>query len=496
MGVHFISVLGTSLYEPVVYHFPEEDRRGEEQEFVQIAMLEELRDQIAGEGKISIFLTDGARKRNWEDRIYSDKDVQFSERWTSGKKQAVCEGQNKPGMMSVLKKDYPELWERTEEIRISNASTEEEIWSVFEAIYNAIEEDDEIVFDITHSFRSIPMLAITIINYAKVLKNCTLKGIYYGAYEAAETAGGVKYAPIVDLTVYNEILEWTNAAEAFMQYGFASKMKAVYDKKMSTIPNEEKKEWGPIKGKITAMQNLSSAIFTCRGTDASKLESKKKSALAQKSVKNAYESLVAKSTEASKAKAREMKPLYPLIDKIEERYQEYFSGETNFEIGCGVVRWSIQNSMVQQGYTALEETMITYLCARYQLDDRTERTREDIVGKAVTGIAKYIEQKQSAQYFEEHREEAAETICRAIMQMKGKPSEADGKIREIVLTIPLPLVQLCKKIKDRRNDINHFGFRDNPVSADLLNAELKELYNDFMKLTNAADWCIEDECRQ
>ncbi len=483
MGVHFISVLGTSLYEPVVYHFPGGEREGKEQEFVQIAILEKFRNQITEGGRISIFLTDGSKKRNWENRIYHDKDVQFSERWTSGRKQEIREGHDKRGMEFILRTDYPELWERTEGIQIRNASTEEEIWSVFETIFNTIEEKDEIIFDITHSFRSIPMLAITIINYAKVLKNCTLKGIYYGAYEAAVIEENVKYAPIVDLTVYNEILEWTNAAEAFMQYGFASKMKEVYDRKMREIPNDKKKEWGPIGGKITAMQNLSSAIFTCRGTDASKLKSGNKSTFAQKSVKNAYQNLVEKSNKVPRDKNREIKPLYPLIEKIEERYREYFSGESNFEIGCGVVRWSIRNSMVQQGYTALEETMITYLCAQYGLDDRTEKTRENIVGKTVTGIAKYIEQKQSAAYFETHREEAFEAIYRVRSENGMREEEQKEKIKEIVMTLPMPFVKLCKKVKDRRNDINHFGFRDNPLSTDTLNKELSKLYAEFVEYT-------------
>lgn len=47
-------------------------------------------------------------------------------------------------------------------------------------------EGDEIIFDITHSFRSIPMLAITIMNYAKVLKNCKLKEVYAEKWSGSE----------------------------------------------------------------------------------------------------------------------------------------------------------------------------------------------------------------------------------------------------------------------------------------------------------------------
>ena len=168
MGVHYFSILGTSLYEPVVYQFPEQIREKKEQEFVQIAMLEELSELLCEDGKISIFLTQSARKMNWNDRLYTEKDVTFAQRWVSTKKQSVCERQKKSGMKSILQVEYPELYAKTKEINICDASTEEQIWSVFETIYNTIEEGDEIYFDITHSFRSIPMLALTIINYARV----------------------------------------------------------------------------------------------------------------------------------------------------------------------------------------------------------------------------------------------------------------------------------------------------------------------------------------
>lgn len=489
MGVHFISVLGTSLYEPVVYHFPGRERGTKEQEFVQLAMLEEFKDQIAEDGKVSIFLTAKAKEWNWDGRSYGGRDVQIAGSWTSARKQDVIEGHDKQGMKAILEREYPQLWARTAGIDISNASTEEEIWSVFETIYNTIDENDEIIFDITHSFRSIPMLAITIINYAKALKNCTLKGIYYGAYEAGESEEGVKYAPVVDLTIYNEILEWTNAAEAFVRYGFASKMREVYGQKMNKIPANERKEWGEIGKKIKAMEKMSSAIFTCRGTDASKLGSCKYRPDGSKSVKNAYQDLMGENEEGIKAevkeKAKEIKPLYPLIEKIENEYKQYFSGRSNVEIGCGVVDWSIENHMVQQGYTALEETVITYLCEQYGLDDRTVKTREYVVGKAMTGIIKYVERYKSGTCFDENREKAAEEIYR-LLPGNGKdgPDEEERKeaIKKIVMTIPVPWAKLCDKIKQKRNDINHFGFRDRPASSEELIRDLKTLNAEFISL--------------
>ncbi len=493
MGVHFLSVLGTNLYEPVVYEFTGKEQEAAEQQFVQIALMHSWKEQILNDGKITILLTDGARAKNWMDRDYDNKDVAFSQRWASEKKREVQEGKRKAGMCTILQAQEPQLFEKVSEISILDAKTEEEIWSVFETIYESIGEGDEIVFDITHSFRSIPLLAVTVMNYAKVLKNCSIKGIYYGAFEAAQVRDGVKYAPVIDLTVYNEILDWTNAAEAFMKYGIAAKMKAVYDEKIHRIRLESGQEvfrqridqWKPVKYKVDAMQNLAECIYTNRGTDAKEI---KIGNAYRRSIKNAYMHLIENSTEQSKHIAREIKPLYPLMEKIESRYQEYFDKEKNYEIGLGVVKWSIDNHMIQQGYTALEETVKTYLCYRYNLDDKTEATRDDVIGRILTGINKIMNTKKaSVQEFQSYREREPEKV---LMEIRGRMDpkaveKYDSLINEMIRTMPLQLVVLGSCVKELRNDISHMGFRISPQTAERLGSLLKTYYEEFLAFIQA-----------
>ena len=45
-----------------------------------------------------------------------------------------------------------------------------------------------------------------------------------------------------------------------------------------------------------------------------------------------------------------------------------------------VTAWSIENGMIQQGYTSLEETIKTWICHNYELNEVDERNREGIVG--------------------------------------------------------------------------------------------------------------------
>src|SRR5690606_7835290 len=72
---------------------------------------------------------------------------------------------------------------QVENIGIPEGHNEEELWEIFKTILDQLEEGDEIILDITHSFRYLPMLTFIIINYARIVKKCSLKAVYYGAFE-------------------------------------------------------------------------------------------------------------------------------------------------------------------------------------------------------------------------------------------------------------------------------------------------------------------------
>lgn len=49
---------------------------------------------------------------------------------------------------------------------IPNGKNEEEMWEIFETLFDKIEEEDELYIDLTHRFRYIPMLVMIFPNYA------------------------------------------------------------------------------------------------------------------------------------------------------------------------------------------------------------------------------------------------------------------------------------------------------------------------------------------
>lgn len=170
MAMHFLSVLGTSNYEPVNYFFGDESDSDKDQNitsFVQQTLLRHFYSELMAEkGKVTIFLTNGARKSNWEDRSYSDSDKRNMQKWPE---KIRPETSLKEGLYTQIQKNMPDLLEHIETVDIPDGKSESEIWEIFQKIYGCLSTNDSIVFDITHSFRSIPMLAITAINYARVI---------------------------------------------------------------------------------------------------------------------------------------------------------------------------------------------------------------------------------------------------------------------------------------------------------------------------------------
>jgi len=61
------------------------------------------------------------------------------------------------------------------------------LWKIFDGINSVIDEGDDIIFDVTHSFRSLPVLTLIALNYVKFLKNVNINKIDYGAMEAVGT---------------------------------------------------------------------------------------------------------------------------------------------------------------------------------------------------------------------------------------------------------------------------------------------------------------------
>ena len=77
MGRHFISVLGTGMYSETNYCY---EGKNVKTPFVQEALLDMLFEEAKPGDKVSIFLTDQAKEKNWESREYTEKERENAEK--------------------------------------------------------------------------------------------------------------------------------------------------------------------------------------------------------------------------------------------------------------------------------------------------------------------------------------------------------------------------------------------------------------------------------
>ena len=133
------------------------------------------------------------------------------------------------------------------EVIIPQGFDEKEIWDIFKIVFDELKENDEVILDTTHSFRSIPMLGITLIQYAKFIKELTVKGIYYGAFANLGLPKEIveKYpnpedrvAPILDLTSFSILQDWTNYGSQFINTGNVNNLSKIADHSTNKILKE------------------------------------------------------------------------------------------------------------------------------------------------------------------------------------------------------------------------------------------------------------------
>ncbi len=78
------------------------------------------------------------------------------------------------------------------------------------------EPGDSFSLDVTHGFRTLPMLGLTCAMLLQQLKDVEIAGLYYGAWEMADAENRT---PVVELTGLLRIAQWLSAISAFSHSG-------------------------------------------------------------------------------------------------------------------------------------------------------------------------------------------------------------------------------------------------------------------------------------
>lgn len=431
----FLSFLGTNNYLPCNYictaREPVKNVR-----FVQEATVSWQCREWKQDDKILIFNTEEAHKKNWLDNGHKDREGN------------AIQTQGLASRLNLLN-----IAAEIEEIFIPTGKNEQEIWKIFSTVVNKLEEKNELYLDITHAFRSLPLLSTVIINYAKSVKNITVKAISYGAMEAIGNRWEVEQldiekrnVPVFDLLPFDQLLDWSTAIDRFIGSGDATRINELTTEKVISRKKEVKgpdDEADNLKNMAVALDAFSKTMTTCRGKNISCDAEKLKHSI-------------------SRAKEQQLiKPLTPLLEKLEKTVAD-FSFKDEVQDGLAAAQWCLKHNLIQQGFTLLQETICTFILKRSTDEDTSEKNKRNLVGMAVK-----IEWKNIP--FNEWDEPA----------QKPRNREIIDKIRNW-LRNHQSLLKHMNNISHIRNDLNHAGINNSPMNADKFADNLRK-YISFFK---------------
>lgn len=427
----FISFLGGSNYGACYYSMG--DYVSEKVRYIQEATLDYLNKSSTWTSSdvAYILLTKGAESLNWQDNGHKNRNT--------------GEPIIQKGLESCLK-DL-KLPVSIEPVKgLPDGNSVQEIWTIFERIFELLQDDDELYFDLTHGFRYLPMLSLVLGNYAKFLKKAKVVHLSYGNYEGRNTETNI--AQIIDLLSLTNLQDWTFAAGQFLDSGNADRLLSISDSEIRSIIRENgfSSETKIINLFIKTLKAFIDERTTCRGMSIIDSSSVKK-------LKECCEQMTFGLLPA----------IRPVIGKIQQSLEE-FDTEDNIKNGYTSAVWCFNNGLYQQSATILQECVVTFFCQRngIKIDDES--------GRGLINSAFILHFNKSYDEAEWRVDEEKREMLRAIMQ--------DDVFQDS------SIVSLFNNLTEVRNDFNHSGMRSKrvPMKPDKLKENIRKCVDGFKVL--------------
>ncbi|HOL44807.1 MAG TPA: TIGR02221 family CRISPR-associated protein [Methanothrix sp.] len=385
---HAISFVGTGNYQEATYFF-----KGME---CRTSMFPEAVWKIFQPDKMTVFMTQAAEER----------------------------------YLSELKRRLDDLADsKWRPVRIPDGKNESEIWEIFETITQHVDEGESVIFDITHAFRSIPILAMISIVYLRSARGVALEHVVYGAWEATEN----NRTPVFDLTPFMKLLDWTNATEMFIRTGhgrdIANLLKSAHQVAYGTRSSDGLTPPRELKNVASDIEKISDALALVRSDEVMEY------ALRLKNRPERYR-------DEARAWA---KPFSLLVDRIAENFVPFAGDDKDIsrrlKTECSIIGWLIDKNQIVQAILLAREWIITYVISK--------------LGEGDTHDSEY-------------RECIKKKIYDAITGEDKLP--VDGKLLEI-----------WSRLGDLRNDVAHCGMRRSPKPSDTLIKGARQVYEDLRR---------------
>lgn len=388
-----LTFLGTGEYKSCAYRFAGKISRSE------VFFSAALADHIRPDRLISL-RTDGADRKNGE----------------------------------ALSARFKELGFQETAVAIPDGKSEQELWGIFTAITSNVPSDCELHLDITHGFRSLPLLGFIALAYLRTTRNITIGGICYGAWEAA-TSGENPIAPVFDLTPFLTLLDWNAAAEQFLHTGSASRISALLERTQQELwsdPGEIPKGDLPRK-----LQSLAKSISNA---SADRL------LLRTGNLETSAKFVSRQMREAEKDAATYVQPFLELLAPVRDELTRHAG--TDLATLRDLIAWLAERGQHAAALTLASEWLVSWVMVSCgETNHHATKDKRKPFEDCLNLLIDRCGQNQIR-----HPSPESESFLKTLGE-KSDQATLDK------------IAAVASSIKEARNDLNHAGFRSQPRTA-------------------------------
>lgn len=257
----------------------------------------------------------------------------------------VCESANVSSGLKLPGKEKIEevLGQGSRIVLINYGINEEELnknISSILGIESDLKDGDELYVDITHSFRSLPLLLMnTLIHLQNISsKNVSIERILYGMLDIS---GELGYAPVINLSKVLEVNNWISGAYSFSEFGNAYKISKLLEEIDKNASNRLR-DFSDVKN-LSHLYALKNSVSQLSGINLDELP-----AIARMTVTPVVRSFI-----------REVKP----------------DGSTS-EFQYKLAKWYRDKHNYSAAYLTLVESIVTYVCEKCRFDGSIKDDRD------------------------------------------------------------------------------------------------------------------------
>ena len=335
---------------------------------------------------------------------------------------------------------------------IPENNTLEDIWAIFQKVNECLEEGDRVLFDITYSFRSVPIVALISVSYLRIVRKINIEGLLYGALEARNKE--TDETPIFDLLPIVSLLDWTTATDQFIKTGNGQALANLLEREGDSAAKEL----------AQGIDAIAEGLHLLRPMTVMK-QSAKLPTLIQSAIPTISQSVP---------------PFAALLERVQKDYATFglenpadhqLNAQAALVCQLKMIEWYTDKGQTVQALSMAREWLPSLLCYNFNLDPQIERPNRLVMESLLAG---------------------GQTKDQEINEVLKEFSYLE-KWKDIPNEIRKPIAQLwCGELNvpNLRNDVLHAGFRKNPKAPEDILKKTKLIVTELKKI--AVAWKLEE----